>query len=70
MDHPMVERIERTGFPYSDRREVYGEDPFGNEVFAGDEILKLEDEFFLVDELSEQTKEALEAVGATYMIAK
>jgi len=71
MDHPMVERIQRTGFPvYSPRRQEYGTDALGNEVFSGDRILVYEDEFFLVETLMNETKEVLEAIGATYEIAK
>jgi len=69
MDHPMIERIERTGIPYSERREAYGTDGLGNEVFPGEEILELEDDFFLVEELSADAKEILEMLGATYKTA-
>lgn len=71
MEHPMIDRIQRTGFPiYSPRRQEYGTDALGNETFKGDEILVFEDEFFLVETLMNETKEALEAIGATYEIAK
>ncbi|WP_068672309.1 hypothetical protein [Oceanobacillus sp. Castelsardo] len=71
MEHPLIERTIRTGFPiYSPRREEYGIDALGNEVFCGDEILVYEDEFFLVETLMNETKEALEAIGATYEFAK
>jgi len=69
IEHPAITRTELTGFPYSDRRESYGEDALGNEVLTGDEILMLQDEFFLVAELSEQSKEVLEVIGATYVTA-
>jgi len=71
MQHPIVERIQRTGYPiYSPRRQEYGTDALGNEVFSGDQILVFEDEFFLVETLMNETKEALEVIGATYEIAK
>ncbi|MEN2765801.1 hypothetical protein [Ornithinibacillus xuwenensis] len=70
MDHPAVALMERTGMPpYSPRREEYGTDALGNEVFVGEEIMVLEDDFFLVEELTAQSKEILEMYGATYKIA-
>lgn len=70
MEHPAITHMERTGFPpYSPRREEYGTDALGNEVLVGDEILVLEDEFYLVEELTSQSKEILEHLGATYKIA-
>lgn len=69
MEHPMITRMERTGIPYSEKREAYGNDARDNEVWPGDEILCLEDEFYLVEELSPDAKEILEHMGATYKIA-
>lgn len=71
MDHPIIEQIERTGYPkYSDRRECYGSDGLGNEVYSGDEILVIGDEFYLAEELSLDAKEILERMGAGYEIAQ
>lgn len=70
MQHPTIDRIERTGFPFSDRREERGVDALGNDVYTGDEILIYEDEFWLVEELSLDCKETLEIIGAEYQIAK
>lgn len=70
MDHPVVERIQRTGYPWSDRREEWGVDALGNDVYTGDEILRYEDEFFLVDTLTLEGREILEIVGAVYEVAK
>lgn len=69
MNHPMIEEIEVTGYPLGYTETGYGMDSLGNEVMEGDEILVFEDEFFLVDELTSQTIEALEVVGATHEIA-
>lgn len=70
MNHPLIERIERTGYPFIGRRQEYGVDPLGQEVFEGDEILVYEDEFFLVETLTSESREILEIVGAVYQIAK
>lgn len=64
IQHPIITNVERTGFPYSGRREQYGVDGLGNEVFRGDEIFVLNDEFYLVEELFEQSIELLEQQGA------
>lgn len=71
LQHPDITLVRRKGFiPYSDLRREYGTDPLGNEVMTGDSILVLNDEFFLVDELFQETIEALEVVGASHEIAK
>ena len=70
LEHPDITRTLATGFPYSDRREVYAIDALRQEVHPGDEILVLEDEFFLVEPLGPEAKEVLEVIGATYQIAK
>ena len=70
MNHPVIELVERTGYMYSPRREEYGNDGLGNEVFSGDEILVLYDEFFLRETLLQESIELLEKLGASYAIAK
>ena len=71
LQQPDVTRVRRTGFiPFSGRREEYGTDALGNEVYTGDEILVLNDEFFLKEPLLQETIEVLEILGATYEIAK
>lgn len=70
LQHPMITRIERTGYPFSNKREEWGIDALGNEVFTGDEIIEFMDEFYLVEELSSDAKEILEQHGGTYKIAK
>lgn len=70
LEHPAITKALRTGYPYSPIRESVGEDPLGNEIYPDDEILVFGDEFFLVQELSGQTIEALESIGATYGKAK
>ncbi|MFC2948568.1 hypothetical protein [Virgibacillus sediminis] len=70
MEHPAITRTIKTGYPYSDRREEYGTDALGNEVFEGDEILVYQDEFYLVEELSTDAIQILEQHGGDYRIAK
>ncbi|WP_080875581.1 hypothetical protein [Oceanobacillus timonensis] len=70
LEHPDITRVRRTGSPYSERRQMYVTDGLGNDVHSGDEILKLDDEFYLVDELSADAREILEQLGAGYEIAK
>lgn len=61
---------ELNSYPFSDRREEYGTDGLGNEVFQGDEILVLDGEFYLVEELLTESIEVLENHGAKYATAK
>jgi len=70
MQHPLIDRIECTGIPYSPRRAEYGIDALGNLVLKGEEILVYQDDFFLVEELSPDAVEILERFGADYKIAK
>lgn len=70
LEHPAVSRTLRTGYPYSPLRQVVGNDPLGNEVHPGDEILMLDDDFFLVETMGAEAIEVLEFLGASYEIAK
>lgn len=70
LEHPTITRARSYGYPYSDKRQEVGKDPLGNEVYTGDEILVLHDEFYLVQELLPQSIEVLEHHGATYKFAK
>ena len=71
MEHPVIERTERTGYAtYSPKRNQYGNDGLGNEVYQGDEILVLNDEFFLQETLLCESIELLEVLGATHETAK
>ncbi|CEI81262.1 hypothetical protein BN997_01080 [Oceanobacillus oncorhynchi] len=70
MDHPAIERTRRTGYPYSERRQMFVTDGLGNDVHSGDEILEFDGEFYLVDELSVDAREILEKHGADYVTAK
>ncbi|MBN6206233.1 hypothetical protein JYK21_07200 [Ralstonia pickettii] len=70
MDHPMIERIERTGYPYSERRGISGTDGLGHEVYSGDEIIEFMGEFYLVDELSLDAIEILGQHGGVHKVAK
>ncbi|MFD1385679.1 hypothetical protein ACFQ4Z_02625 [Oceanobacillus oncorhynchi subsp. oncorhynchi] len=70
MDHPAVERAMRTGYPFSQSREMYGVDGLGNDVHTGDSILRLNDEFYRADDLFQETIEVLEQQGVTHEIAQ
>lgn len=71
LEHPDITRTIRTGYPvYRPRREEYGIDALGNEVFVGEDILVLDDEFYLVEELSCDARRILEIHGASYEIAQ
>ncbi|WP_121640635.1 hypothetical protein [Virgibacillus sp. Bac330] len=71
MEHPEITQIRQYGYPKMNvYTNQYGIDAFGNEVFSGDEILVIEEAFFLVGELEDQTKEALELLGGRYDFAQ
>lgn len=71
LEHPAISKTISTGYPvYSPFREEYGVDGLGHEVYISDEILVLDDEFFLVETMGAEAKEILEILGASYEIAK
>ncbi|MCM3739196.1 hypothetical protein M3210_02825 [Oceanobacillus luteolus] len=70
LEHPAITQIERTGYPYSAKREDWGTDGLGNEILSGDEILEFMEEVYVVEELSSDAREILEQHGAIYKIAK
>lgn len=69
MDHPAVVRMERTGY-YKPQPKIYGTDQLGNTVMSGEEILCINDMYFLVHVLDDTAIEVLEAMGADYSIAE
>lgn len=71
MEHPEITQIRQYGYSKMNvYTNQYGIDALGNEVFSGDEILVVEETFFLVEELEDQTKEALELLGGRYDCAQ
>ncbi|RWZ59866.1 hypothetical protein EQV77_00790 [Halobacillus fulvus] len=63
MNHPVIDQIERWGDPLSEPNH-YGLDGLGNEVFEGDKIYVLNDEFFLKETLLQESIELLVILGA------
>lgn len=71
MEHPEITHIRRTGYPkYNERTGLYGVDSLNREVYTGDEILVLDDHYYLVDELLQESIEVLEGLGAIYKVAE
>lgn len=69
IEHPDITRTIRTGYPEPEQKH-YGYDFFGNEVFEGEEILVLDNEFFLKQELSQDAISILRYIGVPSKIAK
>lgn len=70
MDHPMIMEIEATGYPYGYENNFVGTDSLGYEIYRGDKVLMLNDEYFVEHELMYETREVLQRLGADYKIAK
>lgn len=68
-DHPVIERIMRTGYPSPEPKPL-GEDALGNEIYEGDELLVLDDYEFVKEELSYDAREILDMLGAITIIAE
>lgn len=63
LEHPAITRTLRTGYPYK-IVECVCFDGLGNEVCIGDEVFELDDEIYLIDEISLDAREILERHGA------
>lgn len=64
MDDPVIEHMERTGFPDGVMKEHIGEDFFGNEIYPGDEVYEYDGDLFLQDTISGDLEEFLNALHA------
>lgn len=69
LEHPDITRVNHAGYLHPEPKH-YGFDFFGNEVLVGDKILVLDDEFFLKEELLDETIKVLKLVGAEETIAE
>ncbi|EDP24823.1 MULTISPECIES: hypothetical protein [Bacillati] len=69
IEHPDITRTIRMGYPEREQKHC-GFDFFGNECFEGEEILVLDDEFFVKQELSNDAISILRYFGASSKIAK
>ena len=65
MDHPDIKHIRMYG---TDPNEKYyrkvGMDSLGNEIWEDDDVYTLEDELYVVDEISPDARQILENHGA------
>ena len=68
MDHPMVERIMKTGYPEQEPKFL-GEDALGYEIYEGDELFEIDGYQFVKDVLDRDAIEILEILGAETVIA-
>ncbi|WP_082235003.1 hypothetical protein [Halobacillus massiliensis] len=62
--HPVIKQIQHFGYPVEVHENQYGLDALGNEVFEGDLIFVLNEEFFLKETLIQESIELLEVLGA------
>lgn len=59
-DHPVIESIERTGYPMVAQPDHWGTDYYGNEILEGDSIVQLPNgEVILEDNLEDYLIEVL-----------
>lgn len=62
MDHPVVEKIERTGFPFKPTYTAF--DSLGYPISKGDPVLKLNGKVFAEESLSIKEQIILSECGA------
>lgn len=66
LEHTMISRIERTGYPnMMDQPEHAGIDFYGDEILEGDEIVEFDGEVILKDNLERFLAEQMEFVFKT-----
>jgi hypothetical protein len=70
LEHPLIKEALLIGYPYGYENDYMGDDALGNEIYKGDEVFYLNDEYFLKDALSSDATEILELLGAETKIAK
>lgn len=63
LEHPVITQVNLTGYPEKEDRH-FGIDALGNEVFIGDKVIELGNEFVLKEVLNEEAVEFLEICGA------
>lgn len=63
-DHPIIENMERTGYPDGVEPKELGEDSLGNKIYQGDEMYYFEDLSFVRDEISMDLERTLELINA------
>ena len=68
-EHPHITEYNRKGY-LGKEPEVIGYDFFGNEYYEGEELLKLDDEVFLLENLSAEAREILLYWGASRVEAR
>ena len=70
MDHPDIKHIRMYGTdPNEKNYRKVGMDSLGNEIWEDDDVYTLEDELYVVDEISPDARQILEnhgAIRATY----
>ena len=70
MDHPDIKHMQMYGTdPNEKHYRKVGMDSLGNEIWEDDDVYTLEDELYVVDEISPDARQILEnhgAIRATY----
>ena len=70
MDHPDIKHMQMYGTdPNEKNYRKVGMDSLGNEIWEDDDVYTLEDELYVVDEISPDARQILEnhgAIRATY----
>lgn len=64
MEHPVITNMMTTGEPDGKYPVEMGYDSLGNLLYKGDDILTIDDLVFSVTDISYESKEILELLGA------
>ena len=67
-DHPVIERIERIGYPYPEDDVKLGTDSYGVPIYRNDTLLEYEDFKFVEEELSDGEINLLRFLGAERVV--
>jgi hypothetical protein len=61
MDHPLIERTLRTGYPYPIDEAHHGTDFWGNEIVRGEDVVEIDGDLVLQDDLQQYLSEVKDA---------
>jgi len=61
VDHPLIERTLRTGYPFPIHSDIHGYDYWGNEIVRGEDVVEIDGDLVLQDDLQKYLSEVYHA---------
>jgi hypothetical protein len=61
VDHPLIERTMRTGYPFPIDDDTHGRDYWGNEIVRGEDVVEIDGDLVLQSDLQKYLSEVYHA---------